>query len=296
MSKVGVFWDPKGFELDSLGSKRYLRATDGDTPYVSMSIRMLSIDTPEVHYPGNKKPSRQDEPLAQLADWMHQGKAPVSPELAEFLHPKLASGKAGSLQEEQGIRATEAFRALVEEKLGRAGTSRKRSVYLRAADQPFDHYGRLLAYMAPKYSSEELAGMSRRERATFNLLMIEEGWAAPLPIYPSFPKHSDLVLLRQVGKEAVEQGKGAWADPLTLTGYEFRMCVKLYGVTRKLVQGRKLSSAEKGSWISRFCVDMVTREIHYPQDYFKVKPYNRAFIWPQDVTEAVGRMNLVPAG
>ena len=81
MSKVGIFWDPKEFELDSLGSKRYLRATDGDTPYVSMSIRMLSIDTPEVHYPGNTKPSRQDEPLAQLADWMQQGKAPISPEL-----------------------------------------------------------------------------------------------------------------------------------------------------------------------------------------------------------------------
>ena len=61
MSKLKIFWDPKGFELDTLGKKKYLKATDGDTPYVSTPIRMLSIDTPEVHYPGNQKPSKQDE-------------------------------------------------------------------------------------------------------------------------------------------------------------------------------------------------------------------------------------------
>jgi hypothetical protein len=35
MSNVKIFWDPKGSELDALGTKKYLRATDGDTPYVS---------------------------------------------------------------------------------------------------------------------------------------------------------------------------------------------------------------------------------------------------------------------
>jgi hypothetical protein len=30
MSKVNIFWDPAGFELDALGTKRYIRATDGD--------------------------------------------------------------------------------------------------------------------------------------------------------------------------------------------------------------------------------------------------------------------------
>jgi endonuclease YncB( thermonuclease family) len=295
MSNVMIFWDPQGIELDALGSKRYLRATDGDTPYVSVSIRMLSIDTPEVHYPGNSKPSKQDENLAQLAEWMEQGKAPINSALAEFLHPKLASGEAGSLQEEQGLKATEVFEALLEEKLSKPNSSQKRQVYLRVADQHFDQYGRLLAYMAPNYSAAELATMSLQERATFNLLMVESGWAAPFPIYPSIPKHVDLVLLREAAKEAVENAKGAWASPLTLAGYEFRMCVKLFEVTKKLAQGRKLSSAERYSWISRFCVDVTTREIHYPQDYFKVEPHNRIFIWPQDVTEAVGKLNLLPA-
>lgn len=71
MSQVKIFWDPKGFELDSLRTKRFLRIADGDTPFISMSIRMLSIDTPETHYPG--KPSRQGGNLAQLAYWIQSG-------------------------------------------------------------------------------------------------------------------------------------------------------------------------------------------------------------------------------
>ncbi len=39
-----IFWDPSGFELDRLGRKRLTRITDGDTPFIELSIRMLSID------------------------------------------------------------------------------------------------------------------------------------------------------------------------------------------------------------------------------------------------------------
>ena len=91
MSDIKIFWDPSGLELDSLGKKSYLRATDGDTPYVSISIRMLSIDTPEVHYPGNQKPSRQDGNLAQLARWIQTGEVPIDSGLAQHLQPKLAT-------------------------------------------------------------------------------------------------------------------------------------------------------------------------------------------------------------
>jgi endonuclease YncB( thermonuclease family) len=293
MSQVKIFWDPKGFELDALGTKKYLKATDGDTPYVSIPIRMLSIDTPEVHYPGNQKPSKHDAKLAQLADWIQAGGAPVSSGLAEHLHPKLATGAAGTLQERQGESATAKFKELLDEKLTRPSGS-KRSVFLRAADQPFDQYGRLLAYMAPFYSAKELASMSRKERATFNLLMIDSGWAASFPIYPSIPGYADLVMLQEMAKDACDNERGAWADPMMLTGYEFRMCVRLYEVTKKLVSGQGLSSGERDGWVTRFCVDMTTREIFYPQDYYKVAPYNRIFIWPEDVSEAVGRMNLLP--
>jgi endonuclease YncB( thermonuclease family) len=293
MTQVKIFWDPKGFELDSLGTKKYLRATDGDTPYVSTPIRMLCIDTPEVHYPGNQKPSKHDDKLAQLASWIEEDQAPVNYGLGQYLLPKLSTGKAGTLQGDQGTNATEKFKELLNEKLTRPSGS-KRSVYLRAADVPFDRYGRLLAYMAPSYSSKELASMSRKDRATFNLLMVESGWAASFPIYPSLPQHSDLIMLQEVAEEAYQNQQGAWADPVTLTGYVFRMCVRLYQVTKKLVAGNKLSSSEQYGWIERFCVDMTTREIFYPQDYYKVAPYNRIFVWPKDVAEAVGKMNLMP--
>jgi len=294
MSQVKIFWDPRGFELDQLGTKEYLSHTDGDTPYVSISIRMLSIDTPEVHFPGRTKPPKHDANLAQLADWLQEGKAPVSSGLAEHLRPKLATGKAGTLQGEQGDKATENFQELLDEKLTKPG-GKKRRVFLRVADQHFDGYGRLLAYMAPSYSAEERETMSLWERATFNLLMVQSGWAAPFLIYPSIPKYADLVMLQEAAKDAYDNKKGAWADPLMLTGYEFRMCVRLYDITKKLVDGQKLSSAERYEWITRYCVDMTTREIFYPQSYYKVLPYNRIFIWAEDVAEAVGRMNLLPA-
>jgi len=226
MADVRIFWDPRGTNLDSLGRKRFLRLTDGDTPYVSMSIRMLSIDTPEVHYPGNRDPAGQDEALAELAGWLEQGRAPVGDGLAAHLHPRLASGRAGSLQKEQGEAATAAFEELVTRGLTRP-SGRRRPVFLRTADRPFDRYGRLLAYMAPAYSSAELAGMTRAERATFNLLMVENGWAASFPIYPSLPRHEDLVLLREAARRAQAEARGAWAASRMLTGYEFRMCYRL---------------------------------------------------------------------
>ncbi|RMF30174.1 MAG: nuclease, partial [Candidatus Nitrosothermus koennekii] len=283
MAKVKIIWDPKGLNIDSLGKKRFIRATDGDTPYISLSIRMLSIDTPEVHYPGNKKPSRHDRSLMQLAEWIEEGKAPINPSLGEYLLPKLSSGRAGTLQEEQGKKAGRVFRELLEEKLT-LPSGRNRSLFVRTADEPFDQYGRLLAYIAPSYSREELELLSREERATFNLLMVRIGWAASFPIYPNLPKFDDLVLLQQVAKDAYESKRGAWSDPLTLTGYEFRMCVKLYDITKKLIQG-KSSRVDKYSWIKRFCIDMTTRELFYPQDYHKVKPYNRIFVWPEDVAD-----------
>lgn len=295
MAPIKIFWDPEGLTVDSLGSKTFLRITDGDTPYVSMSIRMLSIDTPEVHYPANKKPSKQDTPFFELAQWIKDKKAPINAELGQYIYPKLETKKAGTLQEEQGKQATTFFEKLIEEKLT-LPNGKKRNIFLHAADEHFDQYGRLLAYMAPNYSAKEKRLMSRKDRATFNLLMIEEGWAASFPIYPSIPNISDLILLQQAAQDAYENKKGIWAEPTTLTGYEFRMCVKLYEVTKKLVEGKELSSAERNSWIERYCVDMTTKEIFFPQDYYKVKPYNRIFIWPKDVTEAVGKMNLVPEG
>ena len=294
MSDIKILWDPSGLELDSKGKKKYLRCTDADTTYVSISIRMLSIDAAEVHYPGNQRPSNQDANLAQLAAWIDEGKAPINDGLAEHLKPKLATGTAGTLQEQQGETATVKFEELLEQRLTRPDGS-KRRVYLHSADESFDQYGRLLAYMSPYYSASELASIPPEQRASFNLMMVESGWAAPFPIYPSLPKHRDLVRFQAAAKSAFTNHKGAWADPVMLTGYEFRMCVRLYQITKKLVDGQNLSSKQRYGWISRYCLDMTTREMFFPQDYCKVEPYNRIFVWSEDAVEAIANLNLVPS-
>jgi endonuclease YncB( thermonuclease family) len=294
MPEVKVFWDPQGLTVDTLGSKEFLRTTDGDTPYVSFSIRMLSIDAPEVHYPGRSRPSSQDANLAQLARWITEGQAPIDSELAAYLQPRLATGQAGPLQEHQGQQASAVFQQMLDQMLTRP-TGGRRSLYVRTADQPFDEYGRLLAYIAPSYTTEELEKLSAWERSTFNLLMVRSGWAATLIIYPSLPKYQDLVMFHDAAKESYLAGRGIWADSVMLTGYEFRMVVKLFDVTKRLVSGAKVSTYERSSWISRYCVDMTTKEIYYPEKYFRVAPYNRLFIWSKDVSEAVGKLNLAPA-
>lgn len=262
---VKIFFNPKGFELDSLGGKRLAGApSDGDTPYVRIPIRMLSIDTPETNYPGVGKPSKSDERLQQLGDWINAGSAPVNDGLAAYLAPRLVTGNAGTLQETQGENAKAHFKNLIDERLTR-GTGRTRNVFLYAADEPFDSYGRLLAYMAPKYSERELADVSADQRKTFNLLMIESGWAAPFIIYPSLPKQSDLVLAQQGCNRARTESLGAWEDESLLTGYEWRMCIQLFKVTKKLVAGESLSGTTRNGWISRYCSDMTTLEVVIPK-------------------------------
>jgi endonuclease YncB( thermonuclease family) len=292
MSEVKIFWDPKGLTLESLGGKDCLRITDGDTPFVETSIRMLSIDTPEVHYP--KEPSRYDDNLAQLAEWIQTGQVPMLNDgLAQHLQPKLATGTAGTLQEQQGGKATTKFQELLVDRLEKnpdgSKRKRKRKVFLRAADEHFDDHGRLLAYMAPSYTEKERASIPEKDRPTFNMLMVESGWAASFPIYPSLPKYSDLEILQKAAEGAFANKLGAWADPMALTGYEFRMCMKMY---REIAKGKKPSPE---SWISRYCVDMTTGKIFSPQDYYKVKPYNRIFVWPKDVAEATEKLHLVAA-
>lgn len=97
MPALKIKWEPKGNPLAPLDDKKLTRLTDGDTPYVEMSIRMLSIDTPEVHYPGTASPAKYDAKLKQLAVWLGNGTAKVYKPLADYLIPRLEKGDAGTL-------------------------------------------------------------------------------------------------------------------------------------------------------------------------------------------------------
>lgn len=289
-----IYWQPDGINLDQIGSKRLVDISDGDTPNIRMNVRMLSIDTPEKAATGSiRKLTELDDEFALLADWLASGNAPINEALAAHYIPRLRRDKAASAHVQQGKQATEAFDKLKDERLKRP-TGSTRPLFVRIADQPFDGYGRLLAYVAPSYNADERRTMARADRATFNHLMAASGWAAPFILYPSIPGEWDLDFFRKGAKAAFEQGKGAWADPLVLTGYEFRGLERLAAIHRKVRAGRKLSGRELHSWIYRYCLDMTTAELLAPQDYIKVAPFDRVFVWRDDVREAVSHLNLIP--
>jgi hypothetical protein len=71
----------------------------------------------------------------------------ISRRLADFLLPKLTTGKAGTLQFTQGTKAADFVKANTERRLMKPNGA-KRSLFVRTTEAPFDDNGRLLAYLA----------------------------------------------------------------------------------------------------------------------------------------------------
>jgi len=260
---VEILWSTAGQNLPSLGARSLVDVSDGDTPNIRMPIRMLSIDTPEVTARSEKGATRVDVEFAELAEWIKDGTVPLSREFRDHILPKLEDTKAGSLQYQQGKEASAFYKAQVDKRLSRPTSNRKRKLFVRSADTPFDNYGRLLAYVSPSYSRKERDGMTREERATFNL---------------------DFMKL------------GQYANELSLPGYEYRMCEKLHKIGKRINKGEKLSFPEKLTWRSRYCADMRNRSLHGPEDYMKIEEPYRLWIWPDDVRDAIAELNLIPKG
>lgn len=293
-SPVQVLWTPAGASIPDIGSRALVDVSDGDTPNMRMPIRMLSIDTPEVTAKSEAGAARVDAKLAELAQWIRDGTAPVSRAFADHILPRIETGNAGTLQFEQGREASAWFKARIAERLTRSN-GRRRSLFVRTADAPFDNYHRVLAYVAPDYSAAERAAMTRAERATFNLDLVESGWAAPFVLFPNVPGELDLPIFLDAAERAVAEKRGQHADPLSLPAYEYRMCEKLHRVTRKIAGGASVRGSERYGWRSRYAADMRDRTLHGPEGYMSIPQPLRLWIWPADVQRAIAMLNLVPA-
>ena len=285
-------WASTGQTLGLTDRYKLIDVHDGDTPNIRMPIRMLSVDTPEVTARSSTGATNWDERLAQLAEWITDGKAPIDEELADTLLPKLVPGRAGTLQYEQGLQASTFNKENIARRLDRPG-GRPRGLFVRTSHQPFDDNGRLLAYIAPDYTRDERENMTLEQRSTFNLDLIDSGWGAPFLIYPSLPKAADLELYVAAVQRAVGQNRGAWADPLYLPGYEYRMVEKLFQVTRRLESGEDLSDADRKGWRSRLCINMETRELHGPEAYAQIPHDRRLWVWPKEVDNARQDFDLI---
>jgi len=289
---VQVLWSPAGATIPSLGEVALVDVHDGDTPNIRMPVRMLSIDTPEITAISANGALNVDRKFADLAQWITDGKAPITPVLAERVLPKLDKG--GTRQFEQGSAAAAFAKQNTADRLA-LPNGRTRKLFVRTADAPFDTHHRLLAYLAPTYTAKERTTLTRAQRSTFNLDMVVAGWAATFVIYPSIPGELDLPMLLDAAATARTGGRGIWADPLTLPGYEYRCLERLHEVTAKIVGGADLPAADRFGWRERYCADMRDRVLHGPEDYSDIPPEYRLWFWAADVGDAVSRLNLTPA-
>ena len=90
MEKVQIFWGPVAFKPGALGTTKTSGVpSNGDTSNVHTAIRMLSTDSPEIHYPGNTNRSNPHRRLQALAGWIEQGLAPMHDDVATYLFPIL---------------------------------------------------------------------------------------------------------------------------------------------------------------------------------------------------------------
>lgn len=290
---VQILWMPAGINMPDLDTKQFIDTHDGDTPSVRMPVRMLSIDTPEITAKTADGAARVDERLAQLAEWItdRPNDVPITGRYAAYLLPKI-TGAAGTLQFTQGTAAAEYARANFDQRLTKPDGAR-RTLFVRVADSPFDPNGRLLAYLAPNYTRTELQTLSREQRRTFNLDMIESGWAATFILYPSIPGELDMPMLLRAAADAVTARRGIWNEPTTLLAYEYRMAERLYQNTKAIIVDDK-PPRDPWDWRERYCVDMRDRALHGPEDYIDIDPTYRLWLWPADVKSAVAQLNLTP--
>jgi endonuclease YncB( thermonuclease family) len=252
------------FPRTQLGKARWISNTDGDTPTIQMTIRMLSIDAPELHFPGTTKPSGLDDELEGLLAGAGQN---LSPGLRAYLEPRLKA-EPGTRHERLAEQARKQFERLADTYLKPLKPKAKvrRPLYVTIGSDVFDRYQRLLAYIAPEEKD-------KAKRRTFNLRMLELGWAVNYLIYPNIPKAEDIELMRKAVIQARAGGVGMWKDQARLLlGYEYRYCARM------------LKEGAMGP--DRHCVDVTTGKLVAEQDYHTIHPEDRLFIGKDDLSEA----------
>ncbi len=291
-----------------------LTPSDGDTPIIEQPIRMVSIDTPEKKFEGGKELGQEklNACRARLQSGFYDGLIPE--ETKAYFLSKLMEN-AASIHIDAAIEASTHFQEFMETRL-QVDEKRRRRLAVFPTGELIDIYGRLLAYIAPWFNRNELPPFGDPERRTFNLQMLETGWAALFIIYPSLPKPQDFQLAVDAAADAFNESLGQWQHgDVFLPGYEYRMCIKL---------GTQLVTANKGSQVRRFytqaefeenraalqgegwsfsmnaeqspqefvakafqrhCVDIETKELVGRFRFDLVAPWKRMWIWDTDKSQ-----------
>ncbi|MBC3190948.1 thermonuclease family protein [Pseudonocardia sp. C8] len=268
-----------------------LRGVDGDTVNIDQSVRMVSIDTPESHF-GGAAPTAQAT-LNRARERLEAGDYDaIGPQLRDYQIARLTP-TAAERHLSAGARAAAEFARMRAERLVIDPVSGVGKVGILVTGEVIEENGRLLAYVTP-WLNKPLPPPNDPRRRTFNLQLVETGWAALFLIYPSLPRDSDLRRAVTAAETAWENKLGAWHEfgEDLLLGYEYRAGIKL-GEADKPDQppvppGERIDAAFR-----RVCVDLRTREILGRFGYHKIEPPFRLWFWQKDLDTAREMFQLV---
>jgi endonuclease YncB( thermonuclease family) len=274
-------------QVCAANARRLVGTSEGETPHIEQPVRLVSCDMPETSiYAGAPQAAQQklDACRARLENGFYDA---LPEELRSHLLARL-SPDAAKRHIAAGHRAASAFNELLDLRLALDGGGRRRLATIPTGEI-IDTHGRLLAYLAPWFAGDHgdpLPPRDHPDRRTFNLDLIERGWAAFFPVYPSLPRHGDLNRTIAAAESAWDEKRGAFAefgDDLLL-GYEYRACVKLGTADDP---GAGIAAAFK-----RVCVDLRDLRVVGLFGFPEVPPCYRLWIWRQDLDLAMSELGL----
>jgi endonuclease YncB( thermonuclease family) len=256
-----------------------LGGPDGDTIKIEQPIRMVSCDTPEKEKPYGTAATAQPK-LDKAKQRLQNGFFPLLPNgLIKYLSDKITAD-AAKRHINAGKDASVHFETVKDTALNKPG-GKRRKVGVLPSGEVIDRYGRMLAYIMTYFDKNELPPKNDPSRQTYNLVMVDDGWAVFFPIWPSLPKApTDFDLIYKSAKKAWTNKKGMWnkhGNDLLLP-YEYRLLMKLsVNVTAEKTVNDILSGA-----FQRVCVDLRNMKMVGKFDFYKVPPSHRFWIWEKD--------------
>jgi endonuclease YncB( thermonuclease family) len=269
--------------------------SDGDTPVVEHPIRMVSCDTPEkAGYAGKPETSQPKLEVCRqrlVEDHYYDKHLPRG--LRDYLMAKITSD-AAQRHTDAGYDATREFERVLEERLT-TPNGKKRMIAVIPTGEIIDSYGRMLAYISPWLTGDLLPPKGDPRRKTFNLEMIENGWAASFPIYPSLPNNDDMNRLIAGAEDAWNRKRGMWTKygKDLLLAYEYRMCIKLAAADNPDLSPEENSTSRVKAAFQRHCVDLTNLKLVGKYDFYKVSPPHRLWIWEKDLEKSKGDLRLM---
>jgi len=258
----------------------------GDTPFIGQPIRLVSCDTPEKAQYAGSAPVSQPK-LDVCTQRLQGGFYRALPQSTRaYLLRRLGPTAADHI--EAGVTASGVFESTLATRLTRPNGSRRR-IGVIPTGEVIDRYGRMLAYIVPWYSgsnSDPLPPIGDPARATFNLSMIANGWAAFFPIFRSLPNDQDMNMAIAAAENAWNSQLGIWHSygPNALLAYEYRLCIKL-GTAPTAVEGIRDA-------FQRVCVDLRTIHNVGRFEFGTVPPPYRLWVWGEDEAEATSLLGL----